>query len=320
MDVIHLLPDQAPRRIELPREIPDCGILWVDLVRDDASRWPELVHQLTGITVHDQHIEDSFRANHPSFFDATTDYDMVIFQGLAPETDEHQLVSRSIAFFLFDRLIVTLHGPGSPSAKLVKERVVQGVGRRPSRPPSVMHLMLTAMVDRFLEIREGQRAGIDDIQNTLLDPHNPFGDWTSLMGYRQQAVRLQYICEDQTQAVTRWREQTRFELDEHLQIRLNDLLEHIRRVANHAEQLQHDCDAIIQLHFSAVAHRTNEVMRVLTVISAIFLPLTLVAGIFGMNFEYMPELRYRYSYFVVLAAMTALGGGLWIFFKRKRYI
>ena len=319
MDVIHLLPDQEPRLIE-PQDIPETGILWIDLVRDEAPQWPALVYQLTGITVHDQHTEDSFRANHPSFFDATTDYDMVIFQGLAPETDERQLVSRSIAFFLFDRLIVTLHGPGSPSAKLVKERVLQGIGRCPTRPTSVMHRVLTAMVDRFLEIRETQHAGIGEIQNALLDPYNPFDDWTSLMGYRQQAVQLQYICEDQTQAVTRWREQTRFDLDETLLIRFNDLLEHIRRVASHAEQLQDDCDAIIQLHFSAVAHRTNEVMRVLTVISAIFLPLTLIAGIFGMNFEYMPELRYRYSYFVVLAAMAALGLVLLILFRRKRYI
>jgi len=73
------------------------------------------------------------------------------------------------------------------------------------------------------------------------------------------------------------------------------------------------------LHFSAVAHRTNEIMRVLTVLSAIFLPLGLVAGIFGMNFEYMPELKMHNAYFFALGGMVTLAVVLLIIFRVKRW-
>ena len=76
----------------------------------------------------------------------------------------------------------------------------------------------------------------------------------------------------------------------------------------------------MQVNFSAVAHRTNEVMRMLTVVSAIFLPLTLVAGIFGMNFEYMPELKWKYAYFVVLSVMVLAGCVLLWLFRRRRWL
>ena len=76
----------------------------------------------------------------------------------------------------------------------------------------------------------------------------------------------------------------------------------------------------MQLHFSAMAHRTNEIMRVLTVLSAIFLPLSLVAGIFGMNFEYMPELKIHYAYYFALGGMVSLAVVLLILFRTKRWI
>ncbi|HSH28987.1 MAG TPA: CorA family divalent cation transporter, partial [Thiohalobacter sp.] len=81
-----------------------------------------------------------------------------------------------------------------------------------------------------------------------------------------------------------------------------------------------EVEALVQLHFSAVAHRTNEIVRVLTVISAIFLPLTVIVGVFGMNFDYMPELAWRYSYFIVLGAMAALAIGLLALFRVKKWI
>jgi len=77
---------------------------------------------------------------------------------------------------------------------------------------------------------------------------------------------------------------------------------------------------VIQLHFSAVAHRTNEVVRVLTVVSAIFLPLTLIAGIFGMNFQNMPELHTHYGYYASLGGMLVLAVVLLGVFRWKRYI
>jgi len=82
---------------------------------------------------------------------------------------------------------------------------------------------------------------------------------------------------------------------------------------------ERDLESAIQLHFAIAAERTNRIMRVLTVFSAVFLPLTFLVGVYGMNFDYMPELRWRYGYFFALGFMAALSLGLLLLFKRKRY-
>ena len=130
---------------------------------------------------------------------------------------------------------------------------------------------------------------------------------------------MQMVFEEQEEAIQFWREDTDIQIDDHLAVRLNDLIEHIRRVTRFTADQQHEVDSLINLHFSAVAHRTNEIMRVLTVLSAIFLPLSLVAGIFGMNFENMPELHYQNAYFFALGGMVFLAVGLLVVFKVKRW-
>jgi Mg2+ and Co2+ transporter CorA len=95
------------------------------------------------------------------------------------------------------------------------------------------------------------------------------------------------------------------------------VLEHIERVLTHVRRLEHSAEVAVQMHFSALGHRTNDIMRTLTVLTAIFLPLNLVTGVFGMNFEVMPELRLRHGYFIALALM-ALVAGLQTFWLWRR--
>src|SRR5690606_2561173 len=130
----------------------------------------------------------------------------------------------------------------------------------------------------------------------------PFRDWYPLLEARREARRLQDLCEEQLDAIQEWRDE-RLErsepgaaaapaaagpvlpgLSEALQVRTSDLVSHIDRVLNHAQRMEASLETAVQLHFSATAHRTNEVVRTLTTITAIFLPLTLITGIFGMNF------------------------------------
>ncbi|MHC4135684.1 MAG: CorA family divalent cation transporter [Planctomycetota bacterium] len=175
------------------------------------------------------------------------------------------------------------------------------------------------MVDRFMAMREPLTRRLEEWQDALLDPSNPFDDWMALMRHRNRLRRLERMCDDQAATLDTWCDDTGHELDP-LRVRINDLLEHIRRVLSHVQHQEAQLESLVQLHFAAVAHRTNEIVRVLTVLTAVFLPLTLVAGVFGMNFEYMPELKLRYAYFVTLGCMLLLGlGALWLF-RRKRWL
>lgn len=319
MDILSLVNRGQPKVLDSIDKRPTDGFVWLDFVREEAQDWATVVQRLTGITVHERHVHDSLNAHHPSYAEATQNYEMVIFRGLSPHGVSGHFETRPTVFFLFDNMFVTIRPADSLSIKQVRDRLLNTESRIPARPAGLMHLILSAQVERFMVMREPMSAQLDNWRRDLLDPNHPFDDWMTLMNYGSQLRKMQMVFEEQSEAVTGWREDTDIEIDDHLAVRLNDLIEHIRRVSRFTGDHQHEVESLVNLHFSAVAHRTNEIMRVLTVLSAIFLPLSLVAGIFGMNFDNMPELHYQNAYFFALGGMVALAVGLLLLFRIKRW-
>jgi magnesium transporter len=308
-----------PSQLDHIEACPQEGFVWLDFSREQEANWQETVERLGCAKLHERHVRDSLNPAHPSFFDSTSDYDMVIFRGLAPEMENDQFSTHAVAFFLFDRVLVTVQPGDSRSVKAVKERLLSQNGRLPAGPATLMHLILNAMVDRFLALREPLTQQMEMWMERLIDPRRRSDKWYRVMGHRSQLRRLEILCDEQEDALVTWRDSTRLELPEALHVRYTDLLEHIRRVAKFASGQQHEVEGLMQLHFAALSHRTNEIMRVLTVLSAIFLPLTLIAGIYGMNFEYMPELHTRHGYFYTLGGMVLLAALLLGWFRWKKW-
>lgn len=317
MNIYHITGNRQFRKLDALDAMPDSGLVWIDRVRDEAAGWEAQVEQLIGVTIEPQHVIDSHNAVHPSFFDGTSDYDVFIFQGLGPESEPFPLETRTASFFLFDRLIVTVRAPDNVSFGIAQRRLEAGRGRVPGSPVSVMHVVLDTMVDRYLSIREPLTNRLVEIQDALLDPDDPSGDWKQLLRDRRAIGKLEMLCSAQLEALDAFRRTARTDLTQQQAVRMRDLEEHITRVLNHVQGLQRDIESAVQLHFSAVAHSTNQTVNRLTVISAVFLPLSLLAGIWGMNFEYMPELKYRYAYFVALGVLLSVGATLLLVFKRR---
>lgn len=320
MEIVELRSGQTPRRIEALASAPETGFIWIDIVRGEDTDWPRTVGALAGTTIHERHIADSLNPEHPSFYDGTTDYEMLVFRSLTPESEAGQFDSRATTFFLLPGFLVTVRPPDSRSIATVKERLLAGRGRNSARPVGLMFQVLHAMVDRFLALREPLAAQIDRWRGDLVDPDNPFADWLSVLAYRSQVRQLEMLCEEQEDAITGWRQNTDTDIDDHLAVRITDVLDHIRRVQRFSRDQEAEVESLVQLHFSAVAHRTNQIVRVLTILSAIFLPLTLITGIFGMNFEYMPQLKLHFGYYVTLAAMLGLAVALLLLLRVKRWL
>ena len=320
MDILFVTTQEVSHLETAPAALPPEGFLWLDVVRDGDDEWPRVVEQLTGIAIHERHIKDTRNLAHPSFYDGTQDYEMLIFRGLSPAGQQSDFKTRPAVFILLDSLLVTIRPSDSVSVSQIKPRLLSMSVRIPRRPVGLMHLLMTIMVDRYLALRDPLIQRFDSWREALLDPKNPFQDWRAILNYTSDLRKLERLCDEQLQALAAWKEETATEFDDHLAVRYRDLEEHIQRVLKFATAQKQEAEALVQLHFSAVAHRTNEIMRVLTVLSAIFLPLSLVAGIFGMNFEYMPELKMHYAYFFALGGMVTLAVVLLVLFRIKRWI
>lgn len=313
---------EMPVRLETVSRLPREGFIWLDFTRDEAAEWPAHVEPLAEAQIHDTHVHDSMSNDHPSFFDVTEEYDLLIFQGLTPEScegAENLIVTKSAALFIFDRLLVTVHADENRSFDIVKRKFCETKLRFPSTPVGLAYVIIDTMVDRYLAITDALEKRLERVQTELLDPRSDFEDWRVLLNYRKQAHDLEVLCEQNMDALDAWKREMRVEITEKQRSRFNDLREHIQRVQAHADSVQKDIEVAVQLHFASVSHQTNRVMRSLTVMSAIFFPLTLITGVYGMNFANMPELHWKYGYFAVLTLLFTAGGGLFYIFKRRRY-
>ena len=320
---IYLLNRQGeiPKRLETVERLPDEGFVWLDFTRSEAKDWPLWAEKLSGEKVHEAHVTDSFNDDHPSYYDGTEDYDMLIFKGLTPEECESSsqlIVTKSAAFFMFDKLLITVHAAENVSFLRIKEKFCETRLRFPSTPIGLVHSILDIMVDHYLTIVDELEDRLEHLQDALLDPKNPFEDWQELLHYRKQAHNFELLCEHNLEAIGTWRRRMRIELSENQRVRLDDLTEHLSRVQTHGDALQKDVEVAVQLHFASVSHRTNEIVRTLTAVSIVFFPMTLITGIYGMNFDNMPELHSRWGYFIVLGGMATLGIGLMLWFRRRK--
>jgi Mg2+ and Co2+ transporter CorA len=168
---------------------------------------------------------------------------------------------------------------------------------------------------------------LDHWQSELINPQASFNNWSDLLNARLTLHYLDEVCEDQRAAIKDWIEAldswqvsdtSSQENLEMLRVRSRDVLEHIERVVHHVGRLEQSAETAVQMHFNAQSNRTNEIMRTLTVLTAIFLPLNLITGFFGMNFENFPLLHSEEGLFLTELFMLAVAVGLaWVFWRKR---
>lgn len=317
MDCIAFRTARRPRRLA-PAELPEEGLVWLDCSQAD-SQWYREIEELVGIRIHERHVQDSLNTQHPSFFDRTDEYEMLIFRALREDGEGLVIAASTVALFMIGRFLVTVRPDNEPAIARVKDRLLNGALRSPDSLVGLLDFILHEITARYLALRKPLSSQLESWESRLLLA-NGVDDWRLFMALRRLLRALEILCEDQADALSTWRDETAHELDTHLSVRLNDVQERIQRVLRHANASQLDIDALVQVHFSAASERTNQIVRMLTVISAIFLPLNLIAGIFGMNFEHMPLEESGYGVWLVFTVMLILILGLLRYFRRQRWL
>ena len=319
MEIYHCISGQPPILHNRLERMPEEGYIWLDFLRSEAQGWESWPRLLLGVEVDHTQVVDSLCSEHSSYFDATEDYDMLIFEGLGPRDDPFPLETRSASFFVFERLLITVRAEENLSFQVVKQKLK---GMKAKAPPSALclaHLVLDTMVDRFLRVREFLSLRMTELQDELLSPDNKMEDWHALLEGRRLVRRLEALSEDQIEALDLWRRRTTLDWDGTVEVRMRDLREHVTRVRDHASGMERDLEAAVQLYFATVSNRTNEIMKVFTVLAVVFMPLTLLTGIWGMNFKHMPELDWEYGYYWALGLICIIGFGMFWWFRRSKF-
>jgi magnesium transporter len=202
----------------------------------------------------------------------------------------------------------------------VRKRIVEGLGAiRSGSSGYLAYALLDAMIDRYYPVAQRLSDGLEELEDLVLE--NPHPDVLQrIRALRRELVVLRRVAWPQREALSAMlREQTEF-FGEHERVYLRDTYDHIAQIAELIDSSREMASDLSEAYLSNVSHRTNEIMKVLTLMASTFIPLTFVAGIYGMNFEYMPELASRYGYFIVWGLMISLATGMAFYFKHRGWI
>ena len=353
MRCFHLNGDRFDELPDLPEALPAGGFVWVSYARPEfeqrrADMQAALQRWNCGPLV-DLHISDLLNEQLPSAFETTSWYDLLVFRRLAASSSalsqidglqsvEGAIDTSPVGFAVFDHVLITVHPTdcmvrdffAERMERLTEGRETRGSARLPVSPAELMLRMVNHMVDSYLDLRRLLTRQSSALQKLLLDPRSNFDDWPLLLSSRDALHRVEETCEDQRSAVQEWidaLDEWPESTDAHvhrerelLRVRSRDVLEHVERVLSHVRRLESSAESTVQMHFSALGHRTNSIMRTLTVLTAVFLPLNLITGIFGMNFDTLPLIHRQTGFWIAVALMVTIGLGLGGFFWRKRYL
>jgi magnesium transporter len=343
---------QTLRLGALPDALPAQGFIWWACTRRELEAgWTDFhsqLQRLTNAAPIELHQQDLLNAQHPSHYDYTSDYDLIIFRRLMlgsnaiaePTTPAQKksgpailkhVVTQPVGFLLYDRVLVTVHPDSCATAEdFVRRMGTDPHARRPTSPADLMLRMINAMVDGYLDLRKTLSTQLDHWQTELMSPSTRFVNWRALLTARNDLHALEDLCDEQHDAMQEWLDtlqeqplaytpEARSERDS-LVARSRDVIEHIERVMHHVRRLEQSAETAVQIHFSAQSNRTNDIMRTLTAITAVFLPLNLITGFFGMNFEFMPFIHTKVGFWWAFGAMLTIAFVLIVVFWRKRYL
>ena len=293
------------------------GLLWVDM-EDVTNEDAELLSNV--FCFHSLAVEDCASKNiHPPKIDDFEDYLFIIVHGINYYIESDVVETTELALFVGKTYVVTSHDVPMRSVSSMLERV-----RKDGRPMSrgvdfLAHDFIDALVDNIMPTIDEMNDKSATIEaEALQEPKRE--TLASIMQLKRSILALERVLSPQRGIVDRLSRGEYALIGERTRIYYRNIYDHLLRIEMLTYNLRDMVETTLSTYLSSVSNRMNEVMKLLTLIATIFIPLTFIAGIYGMNFANMPELQWRYGYFGILIVMAVIGISLVVYFRRKNWL
>jgi magnesium transporter len=246
---------------------------------------------------------------------------MVVLHRLGSTRVPGFLVSEQVGLLLINGLLITIEegAPGDSFPGLTQWLLSNRAAPSDRDLDDILHFLIDEILDGLFPLLEGIAHELDELEEAVLRRPKPkllnvvFKFRSNLRTIRSQVWPLRH----QIKMLLR---QNQNLLGKEALLGFQEMAEMVEMLFENCELLRSQCDAITQAYSASVGNRMNQVMKTLTILTSIFAPLTLIAGIYGMNFKNMPELSWHYGYFFALGTMLVTTGGLYLYFKRKGWL
>ena len=300
------------------RDHPD-SVIWVDLVENQQATEAELLEREFGI--HPLAIEDAQRDRHPPKIEAYSDYTFVLLKGLSADSKDIDFDTIQLTLFVGENFLITRHsGPSKSINRLETHLASQSDVTEYSDLSKLALLLCRFVVDRYLNILLALEPRLEELEELMLERSDD-SMLAELIGYKSDLKRLGRFATYHEQLFRSLRDKTfpGFS-DSDRTHEIIDVWEQQERTCSLSLLYYETASDLIDGYISIASHRLNQIMKILTIVTAVFVPLSFLAGIYGMNFENMPELHSRSGYFILLGVMLTIATTFLVAFKRMKWL
>ena len=298
-------------------ELPPAGVyLWVDL----HAATPEEAEVLNRpFNFHPLAVEDCWHEPQSSRVDDYGEYLFLVVHGVRHDAKSDEFRTHELNIFIGTSFLVTFHSHHSRSIDSVKENVRRHGAMMARGMDFLLHQIVDRVIDSYfpkLEIIEGQ---IDELETALVQDVHP-ELLSRMFELRRTVAHVKRVASQEREVLVQISRGDFAFISEKLQIYFKDIYDHLFRIVEAADNHRETLNAMVQVYVSMVSNQLNHTMRLLTLIATIMLPLTVITGIYGMNFDHMPELHWKWGYPLVLVAMLGVGVSMLVYFKRRKWL
>jgi magnesium transporter len=292
--------------------------LWINV---DGLDRIDVIEKLGGyFDIHPLTLEDVLNTGQRP---KTEDYDSYIYSVLKMmllDTEREEIIIDQVSIIIGPNYILSFQERQGDVFDPVRERFENSASRlRKSGVDYLAYSLIDAVIDNYFLILEHFGDEIEYLEEGLVIQPGPEA-LRSIQKYKRDMILLRKSVWPLRELINGLQRVESDLIKETTRIYLRDIYDHTIQVIDSVEDLRDILSSMVDVYLSSVSYRMNDVMKVLTVIATIFIPLTFIAGVYGMNFDYMPELKWRWGYPMIMFVMTFLGVGMFAYFKKRKWV
>ncbi len=293
-------------------------VSWINI---DGLHEVDLIQQIgTHFNIHSLTLEDIVNTGQRPKVEDFEDYIYLVFKMLKFDETIGHITSEQVSLILGSHYLLSFQETEGDVFSSVRQRIRKGRGRiRVAGPDYLAYALIDAAVDHYFLVLEKMGERIEHLEEQLQVQATP-EILQSVYDLKRELIYFRRQVWPVREVLSAWQRTESTLIQDDNKIFLRDVYDHAIQVIDTIESFRDILSGVMDLYMSTMSNKMNEVMKVLTIIATIFIPLTFVAGIYGMNFKFMPELEWRWSYPLLWTLLVLIFFGMMAYFKRKKWL
>ncbi len=296
------------------------NLLWINLSKPTQQELQKMAEEFN---LHPLAIEDATRHHQRPKVDEYENFYFVVFQAIKIDPTSYELTVYPLYLFMGENYVVTVYYHDIPALEEAEKRWQNNSSQIATDIGVLLYSVLDTLVDDYFPVLDKMVDRVEELEDNIFSPKNGSNqrDYiSSMLSLKRSLLNLRRVAGPERDLLNVLTRQDSPIFSEHTRVYFQDIYDHLVRVTDTVDSYRDLLSSAVDANLAVISNDLNKIMRTMTAASIILMTDALIAGIYGMNFENIPELKWQYGYFLCLGLMALVSGLIYYYFKRRNWL